>query len=618
MSARPRAARAPVLGLALGGLALLSVLAGALGLGRVFLDEHADAGRAIEAERRAVSRAARARLERRLERALADAEARAEAALAQPLLDDGGLLRVIDGRWIRPRPLPDPRLDGRVHGLLAALSDGVPETTAAVEPSPWTERLERLRAVEQAVAADDALGLERAVRRFLEHRLAHVLTAAEDLVTQLRMVEALARHPRADPQLVRRLLREGVDDGRGHQLPGLPAELLARRAELGPDDVDALVIRLRRAADAAGVPSRDLAARAAERRPSPRLPEPGHHGLWILEGAWIVRGDRDEAIGVAVDPSEALAAVERELGEDGLLGEGDRLLAGLSDGDAVPLEDLSVELRAPRLDALRAAADRRLGLKLGLLGASLGLALGLAALTLAFVRRGARLAGLRNDFVAAVSHELRTPLAAVRVMAETLDRRLGEEPRAKGYPARIVREIDGLTALVDNLLSFRRLEEGRWTPETEPVALDAALRRSAEAVETRAPRPLELDVEGVRGVVVDADPELLALLLGNLLHNATKYTERARARVVARAFSERDAWRIELEDDGIGIDPEDRERLLEPFERASGAAVRREKGSGLGLAIARRVMRAHRGELSIARSGPAGTVFALHLPRKPG
>lgn len=227
-------------------------------------------------------------------------------------------------------------------------------------------------------------------------------------------------------------------------------------------------------------------------------------------------------------------------------------------------------------------------------------------------RRGETLA-LQRDFIATVSHELRTPLAAIRVMAETLERKLPTDGPAKDYPRRLVAAADGLTFLVDNILSFNRIESGRLTPTKASFvfsALEPLLREDAQlAVDTG----VEVQCEGLATLpVVSADAELMRVLVLNLLRNAWKYAQRRPVTFRVTGGVEAGTVVLRFTDNGPGIPQEAHERVFEAFHRLPTAT--HTGGSGLGLALARRVAELHGGALRISGSSEAGTTFELRLP----
>jgi two-component system sensor histidine kinase SenX3 len=220
--------------------------------------------------------------------------------------------------------------------------------------------------------------------------------------------------------------------------------------------------------------------------------------------------------------------------------------------------------------------------------------------------------------VAGVSHELRTPLASMRVLAETLLRRTQNLEQVRDYPARLLRDVDGMSFLVENILSFNRMGRGLWRPRPEPLQLGELVAGMCDEAAERAGRSLRLrlDLEE-KDVTIEADPELMRLLVRNLAANAIHYNERdpVEIRLQVRRGPDRSVT-VELGDNGVGIGADERERVFEDFYRGQGSE--RARGSGLGLALCRRVMALHGGTITIARSDPSGTLFRLWFPpRRP-
>jgi signal transduction histidine kinase len=409
----------------------------------------------------------------------------------------------------------------------------------------------------------------------------------------------------ANPTLLAGLLRDGVESPDGTVLPGLQRALVAARRTLSPADYSVLTTAVTRLSRQARVPSTAFEA-AAKALPVEPPPLPTNRGLSLATPEWVVRRDSERAVGTRMDLDEALTGVRERLARAGLVDPDDRV---------VHAGGIGVRVESPRFDEARDAARARFRLKVGLL-VGLGVLIAVAVLMiLVDLHRRRRYADLRSAMVAAVSHELRTPLSAIRTMAETLDKRLGSSELARDYPRRIVRESETLEAMVDNFLSYGRLERGQWTAHPESVRLaDLGARLAAEAPEWTS-RPVELDTAGLEGITVQADPELLWLAVRNLVHNAVHYGARTPTRVRLSAHAEPGATVITVTDNGPGIDPARAPRIFEEFERApAGPALRRASGSGLGLALCRRVARAHGGEIHLAQTSAEGSTFELRLP----
>jgi signal transduction histidine kinase len=215
--------------------------------------------------------------------------------------------------------------------------------------------------------------------------------------------------------------------------------------------------------------------------------------------------------------------------------------------------------------------------------------------------------------VATVSHELRTPLASIRLLAETLEMRAGGSPEVRDYPARIIQATDGLHFLVENILSFNRIDKGRWVPQLTQVRLEELMGtlRSDLAGATRVPVRLSSDVEDVE---LQADPALLRLLLSNLGRNACAYNRRDPVELSVRVHAPPGhGCTMLFADNGIGIPESEWEHVFQDFYRLTQAGPE-VHGSGLGLALCRRIMHVHGGTIRVAASGPQGTTFALTFP----
>jgi len=276
-----------------------------------------------------------------------------------------------------------------------------------------------------------------------------------------------------------------------------------------------------------------------------------------------------------------------------------------------PVQTVDLEVASPAWAEAAVSADDAFHQKTLLLGLCALLAAGIVALAVLGQHRKQRYLALKSDFVSTVSHELRTPLASIRLMAETLERRLKEEPRARDYPARIVGAVDGLALMVENILSFNRLDKRRWVARKAPIRLADALQKAHDKVVPHAAKPLIWQAKGDIDVTLLADPELLELLLVNLARNAVQYCPHPEAQVTFTA-TRTAGLRLEVADNGRGMPPEVARQVFTPFYRAPESAGTR--GSGLGLALCQRIVALHGGRLRVATTGPEGTVFSMDFP----
>jgi signal transduction histidine kinase len=228
----------------------------------------------------------------------------------------------------------------------------------------------------------------------------------------------------------------------------------------------------------------------------------------------------------------------------------------------------------------------------------------------------AALAERRATFVSAVTHELRTPLTTLRTYAEMLaDGKIESPEKRARYLETLHREAVRLGHLVENVLSWARIEKGRGGERRERVEVAPLFLHLRERLEGRAEAAgmrLELD-PGPEGLAVLADPAAVEQILFNLVDNACKYAAAgAEAEVRVSAAAEGGRVAIRVVDRGPGIPADARARLFQPFSRSAEQAAGAAPGVGLGLALCRRLARALGGDLLVEPG--EGARFVLRLP----
>ena len=225
----------------------------------------------------------------------------------------------------------------------------------------------------------------------------------------------------------------------------------------------------------------------------------------------------------------------------------------------------------------------------------------------------------RNDhFLAVLAHELRNPLGSIRNAAMILERSgVGQNGRAAlGV---IERQSETLVRLVDDLLDVHRLNEGKIVLQRKPVelheAIDDAVHAVSENLRTKQ-QTINVNVPEQR-LHVDADPVRIAQVLANLLLNASKFTGDGGAIEVTVSQGERGGRSnalICVTDNGIGIAPDQLERIFEPYVQASTESAPLPEGLGLGLSVAKQLIDLHGGAIRAHSAGPgSGTTFVIEL-----
>ncbi|HEY6057698.1 MAG TPA: PAS domain-containing sensor histidine kinase, partial [Candidatus Limnocylindrales bacterium] len=199
---------------------------------------------------------------------------------------------------------------------------------------------------------------------------------------------------------------------------------------------------------------------------------------------------------------------------------------------------------------------------------------------------------LKSTFVSAVSHELRTPLALVGGYVQSLLHLDLDPETERRYLERVTEAVDRLGELVNQIIDISHVESDRLALRREPTRLaDIVAGLTSELAELPARRPLlvSLDPDLPR---VDVDPTRVRQVLANLVANAAKYAGPA-ATVSLRAIRAGDVVEVTVEDDGPGVDPDERDRLFERFFRGRRVRESNIPGSGLGLYLCRRLIEAH-------------------------
>jgi two-component system phosphate regulon sensor histidine kinase PhoR len=232
------------------------------------------------------------------------------------------------------------------------------------------------------------------------------------------------------------------------------------------------------------------------------------------------------------------------------------------------------------------------------------------------LRREVELAETRSQFVASVSHELKTPLTAIRMYAETLEMgRSQDEEVRREYLETICHECERLSRLVDDVLLFSKIEQGKAVYRFRRVALPDLLDKAARALSyPLAQHGFELRMEiGEDVPPVKGDSDALEQAILNLLTNAIKYSGE-RKEIVLRLARGNGQAAIQVTDYGLGIAAADLPHIFDKYYRASNPENRAIPGTGLGLTLVAQIAKAHGGTVEVKSVPGAGSTFTLRLP----
>ncbi len=221
---------------------------------------------------------------------------------------------------------------------------------------------------------------------------------------------------------------------------------------------------------------------------------------------------------------------------------------------------------------------------------------------------------LRN-FTANVSHELRTPLTAIRSVGEVALQGSRDTDALRDVIGSMLEEVDRLTRLIDSMLALARVEGGATPPASVDVDLAAEANAAYDLIHVLAEEKHQtISVQTGQPAVVRGDPAMLRQALLNLLDNAIRYTPEQGHVKLAAGPSTNGNVIVEVEDDGPGIRPEERDRIFDRFHRATPAAGGVSRGTGLGLAIARSAVEAFDGRLEYVPAAKGGSLFRITFP----
>lgn len=223
---------------------------------------------------------------------------------------------------------------------------------------------------------------------------------------------------------------------------------------------------------------------------------------------------------------------------------------------------------------------------------------------------------MRSEFVANVSHELRTPLTSIRGFAETLLDGACEDPStARKFLLIINKEAERLSRLIDELLNLSKIEEDKFVINHEAFDIIDLIKSTVAIIQARAAEKnltIDLDMPGELPLV-HGDPDMIGQVLLNLIDNGINYTQ-AGGTIRISAGADQGEMNVNVQDNGIGIPPENLSRLFERFYRVDKARSRELGGTGLGLSIVKHIVEAHKGRIQVESKVGKGSTFSFQLP----
>jgi len=237
-------------------------------------------------------------------------------------------------------------------------------------------------------------------------------------------------------------------------------------------------------------------------------------------------------------------------------------------------------------------------------------------LTVRTVVREIELSRMKSDFVSTISHEFKSPLSSIRQLSEMLQSgRIPAEEYRQQYYNVLVEQSERLSLLIDNILDFSKLEEGRKEFDFEMVEISSLLQEIVTAIQDQVRHKdfnIQLEIEESLPLI-KADRAAISQAITNLIDNAIKYSGEAR-NIIVRTFTEHPYLMILIKDFGIGIRKEEIDKVFERFYRGGDELTRKVKGSGLGLTLVKQIVEVHNGNIDVESEPGKGSTFSIRLP----
>jgi signal transduction histidine kinase len=224
---------------------------------------------------------------------------------------------------------------------------------------------------------------------------------------------------------------------------------------------------------------------------------------------------------------------------------------------------------------------------------------------------------IKSNFILQVTHELRGPIAAVSGFHEMLMRGIGGQcpPKALDIVRKANHRTDNLLTIIDEMIDYAYMKsQGEVRPVRSRLALRGVIEENLELLETQAAaKQIALASNCPKDLCLPATRDLLKIILGNLVHNAIKYSP-PHSTVNVTAQAEGQEVHLLVRDEGYGIEAEELEKIFEEFYRTRAARERERDGTGLGLSIVKRAVESLAGRISVYSELGKGTTFHIFLP----
>jgi signal transduction histidine kinase len=275
-----------------------------------------------------------------------------------------------------------------------------------------------------------------------------------------------------------------------------------------------------------------------------------------------------------------------------------------------------VELYFQGSDVFEKAAHRQIAVYIWTGALVIVLILAAGGFAMRAVGRQIRLNRMKNDFIATVSHELKTPLASMRVLVDTLlEGNVRDDAQAHEYLRLTAKENERLSRMIDNFLTFSRMERNKKAFHLTETAPAAIVHDAVESVKTKLnSHNCRLSIDLPESLPeIHADHDAIVTVLVNLLDNACKYSLENK-QTSLKVFADDGFLCFAVSDNGIGIGRRHLRRIFDSFYQVDSSLARKAEGCGLGLSIVKFIVDAHKGNVTVDSKPGKGSTFTVRLP----
>ena len=224
-----------------------------------------------------------------------------------------------------------------------------------------------------------------------------------------------------------------------------------------------------------------------------------------------------------------------------------------------------------------------------------------------------RLTNMQKNFMLSVTHELKTPVAAIKLIIQTLKKRVLPKEKQEELLENADLNSDRLNNLIESMMMATRLESRSFLPQMEHVNLKSLLNQTIRDVKHAMNSNAVIQLNVPEDLTMTADGNALKIAFGNLIENAIKYAD-ATPEIAISAIKSQDKIQLQFADKGQGIPEKERKNIFRKFYRIGNEETRKSKGTGLGLYIVRHILKLHKASIIIQSNEPKGSIFNIIFP----